>query len=137
MSGAWRRSAVAITGALAAFVAGCSGFDRLDFVYESAPPDDAIVSFEGIEIHAGIAVGVEARPVDGDEIMDEDTQVELDSRNPGVLGIAPAQPDEDVDNDDKYNWKFVVFGVGPGTTQVVVTIDGEIEAEIPAVVQEQ
>ena len=42
-----------------------------------------------------------------------------------------------MDDEETYNWKFVFFGVSPGSTEVIVTIDGEIEAEIPAVVQEQ
>jgi hypothetical protein len=134
-----RCGAVLAAAALAAGLLGCSGFDRLEFYYESAPPDGAVVSFESISIHEGIAVGVEARPIDGDEVMDEETVVELDSRNPGILGVARSEPDDGDDDDDAEvgDWKFVIYGVSPGTTQVVVTIDDEIEAEIDATVEAQ
>lgn len=125
-------AAVALAG-----LTGCSGFDRLDFIYSSAPPDGAAITYEGISLHAGIALGVEARPMDGDEVMDTDTRVELTSDNPGVIGVSPALPEDDVDDDEVYNWKFVIYGVGAGSSSITVTIDGEIEGEIPATISPQ
>jgi hypothetical protein len=118
--------------------AGCGGFDRLDFQYKSAPPDGATVSFDQIRIHEGIAVGVKALPYEGKDLMDEDTLVELDTANPGVLGVGRGIQDVDWDGDDeRSNWNFVIFGAGAGSTEVTVRIDGDLEARIQAVVESQ
>jgi hypothetical protein len=115
-----------------AALTGCSGFDRIDFTFESAPPDNATVTYTDIRIHAGIAVGVLARPMDGNDEMDEDTDVVLESRNPSVLGVSRA-----VQEDEDDPPKFVLFGVSPGSTVVTVRIDGNVEGEIPANVDAQ
>jgi hypothetical protein len=129
-------AAAALT--LSAGLLGCGGFDRLDFTYDSAPLANTSVTFEEIRIPVGFAVGVEARPIDGDEVMDEDTLVRLDSKSPGVLGVGPQEPEETDDDDTQVaNWKFVFWGVSEGSTKVTVTIDDEIEAEIPATVTAQ
>lgn len=134
-----KRSATLVCLALGLAGTACSGFDSLDITFKSAPPDNATVTFEQIRIHEGIAVGITARPMDGDEQMDEDTQLVLESRNPGVLGVAPGeQDDQDEDPEDRPpNYNFVLFGAKAGTTSVVVLVDGDIEAEIPAVVEPQ
>ena len=123
--------ALAALASLAALT-GCSGFDRLDFTFESAPPDNATVSYTDIRIHSGIAVGVIARPMDGNDEMDSDTLVQLESKNPAVLGVNPAVR-EDPDDPPK----FVLFGVSAGSTSVLVRIDGETQGEIPANVDAQ
>ena len=115
-----------------AVLTGCSGFDRLDFTFESAPPDNATVSYADIRIHSGIAVGVIARPMEGNDEMDSDTLVQLESKNPAILGVNPAVR-EDPDDPPK----FVLFGASAGSTTVVVRIDGETQAEIPANVDAQ
>jgi hypothetical protein len=118
---------------------GCGGFDELEFTYNSVPPDNATVSFDGIFIHEAVAVGVTARPLDGGEVMADDTRVELVSQNPGVLGVAfVARPRDPADTDGtEGSWDFVIWGVQPGQTVVTVRIDGENEAEIPATVERQ
>jgi len=119
---------------------GCGGIDTVDFEFRSAPPDNAIVTFEQIRLHEGVAVGVRAIAICGDEPVDEETRIELISRNPGVLGIgpAPASPgDPEYDDDDAGNWNFVLFGASPGTTAVTVMIDGDPEADIPVSVDPQ
>lgn len=128
MRAAWTLgAAIAVAG-----LTGCGGFDRLDFSFESAPPDNATVTYGDIHIHDGIAVGVIARPMDGNDEMDEDTVVELESKNPGILGVSRA-----VERDEDDPPKFVLFGVSPGTTSVTVRIDGNVEGEIPATVEAQ
>ena len=118
--------------------AGCGGFDRLDFQYKSAPPDGATVSFDQIRIHEGIAVGVKALPYDGNDLMDEETLVELDTANPGVLGVGRGVEDADFDADDECaNWNFVLYGAGEGTTELTVRIDEDLEARIPVFVEPQ
>ena len=119
-------------------VTGCSGFDRLDFTFKSAPPDSAQVTFQQIRIHEGIALGVTARPMDGSEQLDEDMVVELESKNPAVIGVAPGLPDFDPEEEeDRANWSFVIFGASAGTAVIEVRIDGDVEAQIPATVEAQ
>ena len=121
-------------GALSALT-GCSGFDRLDFTFNSAPADNATVTYEQIRIHEGIAVGVSARPMDGDEQMDEDTVVQLETKNPGVAMVMPAPRDQELEEEAPY--EFVIWGVGAGSASFAVIIDGDIEGEIPVFVEAQ
>jgi len=128
---------IALLGA--PMMAGCGGFDELDFRYNSVPPDNADINYQNVFVHEGIAVGVTALPLCGGETMDSDTRVELSSSNPGVLGVAfvqkPTDPD-DVDGNDGH-WDFVLYGVSTGSTSIRVRIDGESEGEIPVTVAAQ
>jgi hypothetical protein len=123
-------------GGLALGLLGCSGFDHLDFRYRSAPVDNGSVSYWRIRIHEATAVGVVATPMDGNEPMDETTTVGLEPDDPGVLGIARAEPG-DAQEDDEVNRSFVLFGVRAGATDVRVIIDGDVEGTIPATIEAQ
>lgn len=129
---------ILLVAAALAGLSGCSSDYRIDFTYNSSPPDGAIISFDSIRIHEGIAVGVEAQPMDDDELMDRETFVRLVSDDPSVLGVQSTLSKADVDaSDDLANWSFVIFGVKTGSTRVTVYIDDELEGEIPAVVEPQ
>lgn len=69
--------------------------------------------------------------------MDSSTEVLLQSKNPGVLGVGPGEPTDAEKSRDEENWTFVIFGVAPGQTEVQVFIDGTLEAHIPATVGAQ
>jgi len=133
------KSLMLVVALAAPMVAGCGGFDELDFRYNSVPPDNADINAQNVFIHEGIAVGVTALPLCGGETMDSDTRVELSSSNPGVLGVSfvqkPTDPD-DIDGNDGH-WDFVIYGVSTGSAAIRVTIDGESEGEIPATVAAQ
>ena len=119
-------------------VLGCTSFDELDFTFRSVPPTNVIVSFDEIRIQEGVGVGVIARPLDDGVEMDVDTKVELESKNPGVLGVGPSEPNAfEEESEDKENWTFLIWGVQAGTTEVSVRIDGELLARIPATVEAQ
>jgi hypothetical protein len=124
---------------MAAALVGCGGFTELDFTFRSAPADnDAIVTFQQITLHEGMAVGVIARPLDHGDEMDPDTEVVLEPNNPGVLGISPGELTSAEDSrDDPEGWIFVIYGAGVGKTDVAVRIDGDLEAHIPATVLPQ
>ena len=126
---------LALCAGLLSAVTGCSGFDRLDFTYRSAPADNASVTYEAVRMHEGIAVGVAARPMDDDEQMDTDTVVQLETKNPGVVQVAPAPRDEDLEEDAPY--EFVIWGVAAGEASLGVIIDGELEGEIPVFIEAQ
>lgn len=131
---------LAVTAALASpILAGCGGFDELDFRYLSVPPDNADISYQNVFIHEGVAVGVTAIPLCGGEQMDSDTRVDLSSDNPGVLGVAYVQKPRDPDDIDgtEGDWDFVIYGVSAGSARIKVQIDGELEGEISATVAEQ
>jgi hypothetical protein len=121
-----------------AWLPGCSSDYSVDFYYNSAPPDDALIDGHQIRIHEGIAVGVDAHPIEDGERMDTKTLLHLVSEDLGVLGIASAISNHvDVEEREGVNWSFVIFGVKAGSTTVTVFIDGEREVEIPAVVEPQ
>lgn len=128
--------------ALGAAALGCGGVDGLDVTFESAPPDDVVVSFDRIELHVGIAVGVTVAPREDGEPMDAATPVELVSRDPSVLEVAPGvpdPPDPEAEKDDEPppNRHFVLVGVAHGSTHVLLRVDGDDEKEIPATVEPQ
>lgn len=115
---------------------GCSGFDHLDMVPRSAPPDGAVLRSDEIRIHEGIAVGFAARPMeDAHDTMDEDTVVVLESADLGIFQVAPA-PREDED-DDEAPYEFVLWGVAAGESSMGVFIDGDFETDIPVFVEPQ
>jgi hypothetical protein len=120
---------------------GCSDFSRIDFQPKTTPPEPMSLRSERIELTEGVAVAVKAVPLDtGDDMMDEDTRVELSSSAPTILGVEQGAPDGYFDsNDDQppQNWNFVFFGAGPGKTTLRVIIDGVTEGEIPVEVTPQ
>jgi len=112
-----------IVGACAVFAAGCTpDFDRLDFVSRTTPPNDVTLTFERVDMQTGVAVGVIVVPSANGEEMDDDILVEIRSKNTDVLGVDPALEDR----------SFVIYGVGPGTTDIVIEIDGSYRGTIPA-----
>lgn len=127
---------IAAAGALA-IMSGCSGFERIDFVYDTSLPVDVLLNDEQIRIPEGVAVITQALPTASDGVMARSTEVQLTSKDPGVLGIALALPEDFKDTDENAQWSFVLFGVKPGTTMVTVRIDGAMEGEIPAFVDPQ
>ena len=128
--------AVALLGTLAS-LAGCSDFERLDFVFVSTPPLAVTVTYDQIRIPEGIAVIATARPMAGDAVMDSDTKVDLRSADPGVLGVAFALPQVLDEGSDDIPWTHVLFGVHAGSTTVTVRVDDDVKKEIPAVVEPQ
>ena len=129
-----------IIAALAMGIGGCGKtFEELDFTFRSVPPVPVTVSYEEIRIPEGIGVGVIARPFtdDGQE-MDEDTEVGLESKNPGILMVGPSQPNEfEATDKTKQNWTFVIYGAQAGTTEVTVRVKGNVVTRIPAIVDPQ
>jgi hypothetical protein len=114
---------------------GCEGFDHLDMVLRSAPPDGAVLHSDEIRIHEGIAVGFAARPMEDEhDMMDEETVVRLETGNPGIFQVAPAPREDD---DDEAPYEFVIWGVAAGESVLGVFIDGDFETEIPVFVDEQ
>ena len=139
------RRAAGVAAVLCVAAAGCSSFERIGFGFDTVPPEGTVVAFDRIVLREGIAVGVTASPRDGSgDVMDEDTVVELQSTDPTVLGLAPAERDSSCywgcsgHEDQGANWHFVLYGVSVGHCSVAVRIDGEAEAEaeIPAEVEE-
>ena len=81
-----------------------------------------LVSPDLISLELGTATAV--RLLDGDEELDEGTQIDIQTGEDSILGVDPTW---DFDT-------FVFYGISPGQTDVIVTIDGELAAVIPATV---
>jgi hypothetical protein len=129
-------AALALFGAQA-FLAGCSSFERLEFVLESTPPAAVVVTYEEIRLPEAVAVIATARPMASDGVMSGDTRVELSSADPAVLGVSFALPQVLSEGGDTTPWTHVLFGVGAGSTRVIVRVDGDVKKEIPASVESQ
>jgi hypothetical protein len=121
--------------ALATSATGCAGLDDIRFRLLTDPPGEAQLTFDQITMQEGIALAVRAIPISGDEPIDADIPMELLPTNPFVLGVSATElGDED---DDVANRSFVIHGASQGSTEISVFIDGELEAEIPALVGPQ
>lgn len=118
---------IALAGLLAP-LAGCApSFDELELTPRTTPPATSSptrVTSSSIEIQAGLAIGVIARPLAGGQEMEEETVVELESDNPSVIGVDPALE----------RGSFVIYGAGPGTASVDILINGAREGKLAATV---
>jgi hypothetical protein len=128
--------AIALVGALAG-LAGCSSFDHLEFVLDSTPPLEVVVTYDEIRIPEGVAVIATARPTAEDGVMSSDTKVQLRTADPAVLGVALALPQALDEGGDDAPWTHVLLGVRAGSTAVIVTVDGDEKKQIPAHVEPQ
>lgn len=118
-------------------LSGCSDFERIDFVFDSSPPVDVIVTYDQIRIPEGVAVITTALPTAGDGVMSSDTSVLLNAEDSGVLGVAFALPQALEQGGDKAPWSFVLFGARAGSTKVTVRVDDAVKKDIPVVVEAQ
>jgi hypothetical protein len=123
-------SRLALAGALAglsALTTGCAEDLEVDLNARTTAPLPVALSSRSVAVPAGVAVGVNAIPLSNGDEMDEETTVELISENIQVLGVDRTIEDR----------SFVFYGVGPGTTDVRVYIDGSFAGTIAATVQLQ
>ena len=132
------RRAAKIAGILgvSALLGGCSTFDHIEFSFGSTPPLAAVVSYDEIRVSEGVAVVTLATPMSSQGVMSSDTQVDLKSADPSVLGVAFAQPSERRESEGS-SWTFVLLGSSVGNTTVSVRVDGVDEKQIPAIVDAQ
>lgn len=101
--------ALALFGA--SFLVACSPEYSLEVTTED---HGAVVGDQSVSIEVGIAIGV--TPLEDDDPIDEDVDVELVSSSRGIMEVAPTgEPRE-----------FVLWGVSPGIADVEVLIDGEL-----------
>ncbi len=108
---------------------GCQpDFGVLEFDPISTPPTSIQLRSFLIEIPAGVAVVVEAKPISrNDVVYGSDTRVDLISQDRDVL-VVQRRSDRR---------QFALVGVAPGETCVEVFIDGRSEDCIDAVVTPQ
>lgn len=109
----------------AAAAAGCGPqFDHLEFIPETRTPVPVAVTYKLIEIPVGIAVAFTATPMDGEEKLDDEITVALQSTDPNVVGVDPGTKKR----------TFVLYGVSAGKAKINVDIDGDREGGIPVTV---
>ncbi|HVY46430.1 MAG TPA: hypothetical protein VHB21_11150, partial [Minicystis sp.] len=111
----------------AACTAGCDPFTRLDFQPETDVPAGDRLASDHLELTEGRAIGVRVTPMAGDQPMDKDVVVELQTAAPDVADVGPS-----VDEGS-----FVVFGAGAGHTVFRVVVDGNDEGDLPVDVRAQ
>jgi hypothetical protein len=111
-----------------AAAAGCGPqFDHLEFIPDARTPVPVAVTYKQIEVTVGISVGFTATPMDGNEKLDEDVRVALQSTDPNIVGIDPGLKVR----------SFVMYGVSAGEAKINVDIDGDREGVIPVTVLPQ
>jgi len=107
-------------------LSGCGpDYGYLEVAQLTAPPLAVSVTNQGFSVPVGIAVGISVDAMDSQgEPVDEDYALRLLSMNASVLGLAPGLDDG----------TYVVFGTGPGTTEIAVELDEERVDHIPVTV---
>jgi hypothetical protein len=114
-------------GAALALAAGCGGenrLERVDFSYETTPPDQITVSASSIIVPTGQAIAVRAHPVMSEDELEDGDRFELRSQDQTVLGV---------DRGDE-PYLFVIYGVTPGDTRVQAFVNGRPGPTINATV---
>ena len=137
-------SAMAIVLGAASLLAGCSSDYTVEFNYLSNPPtgSDISVEFDQVRLQDGVAVAVLARPFRNESKMDWETNLELQTSNPGIFDLERLEFDVDREErkDDDLrdgDWRYMLWGRAVGSSNIEVWIDGELEAEIPVFVNPQ
>jgi hypothetical protein len=112
----WAFARFAFVASLA-LAAGCSEdnrLERVDFSYDSAPPDQATVSSSTISIRVGQAIAVQAYAIMSEDPLESEDRFELRSRNESILGL----------DERESPYRFVLYGVTPGDTEVQAFVNG-------------
>lgn len=107
--------------------AGACGphYDGLELTLFTEPPVPVRISSEEIEMTAGIAVAVDARPLSSARFgYYEDDPFELRSQDPGILRVEHTETAR----------RFVLIAVSPGETCIDVEVVREDQGCIPATV---
>jgi len=118
-------------------LSGCGDFERINFIVNSAPPVDLIVTYDQIRIPEGVAVITTAEPTATDGVMSRDTTVVLNAADAAVLGVAFALPQALEPGESDAHWSYVLVGAQAGSTTLTVRVDDDVKKEIPVVVEAQ
>jgi hypothetical protein len=100
-----------------ALVAACDSENRLkrvDFSYETSPPNQVTANSVSIIIRAGQAVAVRAHPVMSEDPLEDDDRFEMRSSDESTLGV---------DEGDE-PFLFVLYGVAAGSASVQPFVNG-------------
>ena len=115
----------------AMFSGGCAADYDLDMEMQTIPPTSVVLD-DHVQINEGIAVAFIARPLDGGDVMDEETRIDLRSSDPSILRV------EIVDNlslrPDDGEWGFALWGASRGNTELTAFFDREEAVVIPVTV---
>ena len=124
-----RETAFAVLAVAA--LTGCSapGYDHTAFGLSGA--DSTEVQLSPLVLPEGAVVVLTATPMSSDGPLGGDFTFDLTSSNAGVIGVEPALGEQ------PGMAEFVFFGVGPGEASILVTVNEEAEAPIPATVLAQ
>jgi hypothetical protein len=114
-----------------AALTGCSppAYDHLVLAFSGAGSTE--VQLSPLALPEGVVVVLTATPMSSDGPLGGDFTFDLTSSNVGVVGVEPAL------GGPTDRAEFVFFGVGPGEASVLVTVNDEAEAPIPATVLAQ
>ena len=97
----------------------------IQFETETEVPSSASLTSTKVQIPAGIAVGVHARPMQSGQEMSSKTTLTFTPADSGVVGIAPSSQSD---------FSFVIYGNNPGTTTLTYSINGSPSGQIAVTV---
>jgi hypothetical protein len=108
------RLGLAASLALAAACGSENRLERVDFSYETSPPDEATVNDVSVVIRVGQAVAVRAHPVMSEDPLEDKDRFELRSSDEAILGV----------DEGGERFLFVLYGVEAGDASVQPFVNG-------------
>lgn len=106
---------------------GCNSDYSMEAKDLTAPPLPAEIKGDHMDLPAGIAVGFRAVPRRGGGEIDQDTMVDFVSDDPSVVEVASTTEAR----------RFVIWGVGEGTTTITMRVGGADQLTIPVTIRAQ
>lgn len=106
---------------------GCNSDYSMEARDLTGPPVPADVTGDRMDLPAGIAVGFRAIPKRGGSELDEDAEVDFVSDDPNVVEVASTTEPR----------RYVVWGVGEGTTTITMRVSGADQLTIPVTIRAQ
>ncbi len=106
---------------------GCNSDYSMEAKDLTGPPIPADVTGDRMDLPAGIAVGFRAIPKRGGGELDADTEVDFVSDDPSIVDVASTTEAR----------RYVVWGVGEGTTTITMRVGGADQLTIPVTIRPQ
>lgn len=97
----------------------------IQFDAETQVPPSASLTSTKVQLPAGVAIGVHAKPMQSGQEMGSNTTLTFTAADSTVVGIAPSS---------QKDFSFVIYGANPGTTTITYSINGSPSGQIQATV---
>lgn len=112
-------------------ITGCETFDHVDLCVVTQPVGSHVGAAR-ITLRKGEVIALKGIPFATDNgVMDDDTEVYMESGDEAVLGLAPLDYEGDECGEpDHARWYYLIWGVEVGQTTLVIYGAGQLSHEV-------